>query len=122
MRALRWYLKEGVYRISEKTRRFADPPTANTQEGGCQAYHNKPPGIIAHDLADFSSIKRYNNQVLHIIVAVDHFSKRLWTFPLKYKEPKHVVKCLSKVISDYAQSPWKLGVVGSDNGAEFQEK
>eukprot|EP00727_Mastigamoeba_balamuthi_P009918 m51a1_g5549 hypothetical protein (645) ;mRNA; r:524635-535945 len=52
--------------------------------------------MLMIDLVDFSSIKRHNNGIPFIMLAIDHFSKRLWTFPLRNKEPKLVVKCLEK--------------------------
>eukprot|EP00727_Mastigamoeba_balamuthi_P011291 m51a1_g6785 hypothetical protein (888) ;mRNA; f:160756-165872 len=68
---------------------------------------NHPGSLIMIDLADFSAIKGLNNGVPFIMLAVDHFSKKLFTFPLRNKEPKLVAKCMEMVLADFQHSPWR---------------
>ena len=76
------------------------------------------PGIIAScDLADLSSLSRYNNGYKYILVFVDVFSRFAQCVPLKRKDANSVHDALNKILnSGYFNNSERLN---SDEGREF---
>lgn len=76
---------------------------------------NKVDEMYDLDLADVSSLSKYNNQVKFLLICIDIFSRFLWVQPLKNKTGKEVVKALNKIFSE-GRTCTKLR---SDKGTEF---
>ena len=76
------------------------------------------PGIIAScDLADISSLSRYNNGYKYILVFVDVFSRFTQSIPLKRKNTNTVHDALKKILnSGYFNN---LKWLNTDEGREF---
>lgn len=68
------------------------------------------------DLADLSSIKKYNNGFCFILVVIDIFSKRAWLRPLKSKKGKEVTNAMADILKNLKRTPLRLR---SDLGGEF---
>ena len=76
------------------------------------------PGIIASaDLADMSSLSRYNNGYKYILVFIDVFSRLAQAVPLKTKDANTVYEGLKKILnSTYFNNLKRLN---TDEGKEF---
>ena len=79
------------------------------------------PGVIAScDLADMSSLSRYNNGNKYILVFIDIFSRFAQAIPLKKKDSNTMYTALKKILkSGYFN---KLKTINSDEGKEFYNK
>ena len=76
------------------------------------------PGIIAScDLADISSLTRYNNGYKYILVFVDVFSRFAQTIPLKRKDANSVHNALYRIINSSHFNNLKR--LNTDEGREF---
>ena len=76
------------------------------------------PGIIANcDLADISSLARYNNGYKYILVFVDVFSRFAQTIPLKRKDASFVHGALNKILNSGHFNNLKR--LNTDEGREF---
>ena len=71
------------------------------------------------DLADMSALKKYNNNCTFILVAVDAFSRYLFTTALKNKSAKEVLSGLEKLM-DSSRRPQRS--IYSDGGREWDNK
>ena len=76
------------------------------------------PGVIANcDLADLTSLARYNEGYKYILVFVDVFSRFAQCIPLKRKDSNSVHDALNKILnSNYFN---KLKRLNTDEGKEF---
>ena len=76
------------------------------------------PGIIASsDLADFSSLARYNKGYKYILVFIDVFSTFVQAVPLKRKDSNYVNIVLNKIINSGHFNNLKR--LNTDEGREF---
>ena len=76
------------------------------------------PGIIAScDLADISSLARYNNRYKYILVFVDVFSRFAQTITLKRKDASSVHDALNKILNSSHFNNLKR--LNTDEGREF---
>lgn len=70
------------------------------------------------DLADLSSLKKYNNNHTFVLVCVDVLSRYLWAIPLKRKTGDETTKAMQKIF-DTGRKPWRLS---TDRGKEFRNQ
>lgn len=73
--------------------------------------------LMQADLADFQKFSKQNKGHKYILVAIDCFSKFLWTAPLKNKTGKEVTAAMKKIFNE--ELPKNLQV---DDGGEFWNK
>ena len=66
------------------------------------------------DLMDMSKVAKYNDGYHYILLAIDIFSRFVWTEPLKDKSGKEVVRALTKIFKERIPD-----TVRSDKGTEF---
>ena len=72
------------------------------------------------DLADFRSIRTYNDNYAYVLFVIDALSKFSWVQPLKDKSGGSVAQALRKIFSKNQE---KLPImVQTDRGAEFKAK
>ena len=67
------------------------------------------------DLADMTSISRYNKGVKYLLVVIDIFSRYLWVESLKNKTTKEVVNGFKKIF----KKGRKCSKLRTDKGTEF---
>ena len=79
------------------------------------------PGVIAScDLADMSSLSRYNNGIKYILVFIDIFSRFAQATPLKKKDRHSIYIALKNILeSGYFN---ELKSLNTDEGKEFYNK
>lgn len=70
------------------------------------------------DLADMSSLSRFNGGIKYLLVVIDIFSRFLWVQPLKNKTGKEVVEGFKHIL----QSGRKCKKLRTDKGGEFTNK
>lgn len=70
------------------------------------------------DLADFSSLKSYNDNHKYLLVIIDVFSRSLWIQPIKERSVKSVIAAL-KIVFSKGRKPKSIR---SDKGSEFKNK
>jgi hypothetical protein len=70
------------------------------------------------DLADMSSLSRFNGGIKYLLVVIDIFSRFLWVQPLKNKTAKEVVEGFKHIL----QSSRKCKKLRTDKGSEFTNK
>ena len=66
------------------------------------------------DLMDMTKIAKYNDGYHFILLAVDIFSRYVWTVPLRNKSGNEVVRAFTKIFKERVPK-----VVRSDKGTEF---
>ena len=66
------------------------------------------------DLADLSSLSKYNDNYKFLLVVIDVFSKKAWVYPLKNKSAKTVTEAFTRLFE--RQQPAHLQ---TDKGTEF---
>ena len=72
------------------------------------------------DLADFRSIRTYNDNYTYVLFVIDVLSKFLWVEPLKDKSGDSVAQALREIFNKNQE---KLPImVQADRGAEFKAK
>ena len=80
--------------------------------------HVKAPSQqIQIDLIDFTQLKKANDGISYILVAIDCFSKKILAYPAKTKTAKEISPLLEKLIQET-----KVKRIQSDNGKEFVNK
>lgn len=67
------------------------------------------------NLADMSSLSKYNKGIKFLLVVIDIFSRFLWVQPLKNKTAKEVVEGFKHII----QKGRKCKKLRTDKGSEF---
>lgn len=72
--------------------------------------------LLEVDLADFSKLKSFNDNNTFVLVAINAFSRKVYTEPLKNKTGKEVVRAMKKNL-DRAKT--KFIHLFSDSGKEF---
>lgn len=70
------------------------------------------------DLADMSSLSKFNNGIKFLLVVIDIFSRYLWVQPLKNKKAKEVIEGLKLIL----QKGRKCKKLRTDKGSEFTNK
>ena len=70
--------------------------------------------LFQADLIDFRNIAKYNKKYNYILLAIDVFSKKVWTVPLKTKNATEVINAFKNIFTK--AKPLKLQ---SDHGTEF---
>ena len=71
------------------------------------------------DLADMSSLSKYNKGIKYLLCVIDLFSKYAWAIPIKDKKETSIVNAFKKILSDSNRKPNKIWV---DQGSEFYNK
>lgn len=77
---------------------------------------NRPGSILQMDLIDFSN--KPSNKYKYILNVIDTFSRKIWLNEIKNKTIKDVIPALNNIIQDI-QKNYKINVIQSDNGGEF---
>ncbi|KAG5666249.1 hypothetical protein PVAND_017630 [Polypedilum vanderplanki] len=72
--------------------------------------------LLSVDLGDLSRLKKYNNGYAYFLLAVNAFSKKIWTVPLKTKTGKEVAKAMVEILSKCGH---KFKNYWTDLGSEF---
>jgi hypothetical protein len=77
---------------------------------------NRPGAMLQMDLIDFSNkpISGYR----YILNVIDTFSRKIWLNQIKKKDIKSVIPALNNIVEDI-QKDYKINVIQSDNGGEF---
>jgi hypothetical protein len=75
-----------------------------------------PNWVISADLLDVSKYSNHNNGNRYIVVAIDNFSKRLYTHPIKTKSSDNMIRAFKNLFKQMAQLPRYFT---SDSGSEF---
>ena len=70
------------------------------------------------DLADLSSLQKYNNGYKYLLTCIDIFSKFAWIVPLKNKSGKSICEAFKEIFQE-GRIPHKLQ---TDDGTEFKNK
>ena len=70
------------------------------------------------DLADMSSISKFNNGVRYLLIAIDVFSRKLYIVPIKNKTSNEMTSALNQLF-EIAPIPKKIR---TDAGSEFLNK
>ena len=118
------YLKKQGYAITKKDiNEFLKKQDGWTYHGWVpRNFVRKPikvcaPGhILGLDLADFSSISKYNKKFRYVLVLIDCFSRKLSLKPLK----KKTNYATAKAVEDFLKkSEYKYNYIFSDEGGEF---
>lgn len=68
------------------------------------------------DLMDLSNLKKFNNNVRYLLMAIDVFSKQLFSIPLKAKSGKTVTEAMEIIIKQFK---YPIEMIQSDAGKEF---
>ena len=68
------------------------------------------------DLADLSSLSKFNDNYKWLLVAIDVFSKYVWCQPMKNKSSKEVIRAFEGILASTTRRPKKIQ---SDQGTEF---
>jgi transposase InsO family protein len=68
-------------------------------------------------LIDFIKLRKTNDNISYILVAIDCFTKKVWAYPAKTKTAKEISTVLEKIIRET-----KVKRIQSDNGGEFVNK
>ena len=63
---------------------------------------------------DMTKVAKYNNGYHYILLAIDIFSRYVWTVPLRDKSGNEVIRALSKIFTERVPE-----TVCSDKGTEF---
>ena len=71
------------------------------------------------DLADLSSIKKYNDGYSFLLFVTDIFSKFAWIRPLKSKKAIEVTEAMDDILSEAGKTPLRLRL---DLGSEFKSR
>ena len=69
--------------------------------------------FLQSDLADMSSLAKFNDRVKYLLFTIDVFSKFLWVVPLKRKTPE-------QVLAAFKQINVTPNLLLTDKGTEFQ--
>ena len=77
---------------------------------------NRPGSMLQMDLIDFSN--KPSNKYRYILTVIDTFSRKLWLNEIRNKTIKDVIPALNNIIQDI-QKDYKINVIQSDNGGEF---
>ena len=94
---------------------YSKPPRRNYPTN--KIVYNHIDEIWSIDLADMIDYKISNNKgYRYIFIAIDNFSKYLWTIPLKNKYSQTITNEFSNILTTSKQKPLKLE---SDRGTEF---
>lgn len=75
--------------------------------------------LVQGDLFDVSSIAKDNDGVKYILLLIDVFSRRVWTYPMKTKS---MVECANKLRIWLASLRKKPAVLSVDGGKEFMNR
>ena len=79
-----------------------------------------PKKIASCDLADFSTLARYNNGYRYVLVVIDIFSRYVQAEPVKKKDGLSVLEAMKQILdSDQFTG---INRLNSDNGKEFYNK
>jgi hypothetical protein len=70
------------------------------------------------DLADFSGIKKHNNNYTFVLVCIDVLSRYIWAVPIKRKTGDQTAAALQTIL-DQGRRPWRLC---TDRGREFKNQ
>ena len=70
------------------------------------------------DLMDMSHLSTHNNGIHFILLLIDDFSRKVWTYPLKTKTGAALVKAFA----DIFQRGGKTQIIRTDRGTEFTNK
>lgn len=101
-----WLSKQEMNQLFRKTERVKDiQPTLLS----------KPKSQVGVDLMDMSNYER--NEYKWLINAVDLFSKKLYSRPLKTKSDKETSQAFNSILREMENKP---SLVRSDNGLEFK--
>lgn len=68
------------------------------------------------DLMDMTQISEYNDGYKYVLLAIDIFSRYVWTVPLKTKQAAEVVKAFQTILEKDGRKPRYLR---TDKGGEF---
>ena len=71
------------------------------------------------DLADVSSITKYNDKQNYWLILIDIFSKYLWVEPISDKSHESVITALQNI---FERTDRRSTNIRSDNGAEFKNR
>jgi hypothetical protein len=75
--------------------------------------------LMEIDLADLTSLKKYNDGITFLLVAIDTFSKFTFVAPLRNKTAKEILKGFRQILGKCKIYP---KTVQSDSGKEFKNK
>lgn len=74
---------------------------------------------VQMDLIDVGGLKRENDNVTFLLVAIDTFTKYVWVRPLKFKSAVHVLAALKSILAEMGEKP---ETVFFDHGREFTNR
>ena len=73
-------------------------------------------GTLQADLIDMSKLASHNKNYKWILNVIDVYSRKVWSFPIKTKEPTNVLPAIKKVVADVAE----VDKLTTDSGGEFK--
>jgi len=105
----KWLMMQDVYTLHKPARRKFKRN---------RVYVDRKDELWQLDLADLSSLKKYNQKFKYILTCIDVLSKYAWVVPLKDKTGKTLVKALMVILS----SERIPELIQTDKGSEFTNK
>ncbi len=105
----RWLAEQDVYTLHKPLRKHFKRN---------RVYVNTINELWQMDLADLSSLKKYNRGYKYILTCIDVFSKFAWAVPLRDKSGKVLVKAFRAIL----RSGRRPDCIQTDRGTEFLNK